>query len=1172
MFLRFAFGVIFLFCVNLISAQVVINEVVSLNTLGITDEDGDYSDWIELYNTSDTSTNLEGFTLNDKLLDTLGWTFPNIELAPHSHLLVFASAKDRKNYSLNYKTIINQGDVWQYIEPSDNMPNGNWRETGFVTSGWKTGQSGFGFGDNDDQTIINSLSSIFIRKEFTINDVDALLEIILHVDYDDGFIAFINGVPVAMENVSVPNDTDYDNAFFSGSDHEAQLYSGGSPSQYRIDLSSVHLFKGTNVLALQGYNVSSSSSDFSLIPFLTLGSTTYSTSNVANFIQVNEGSLHTNFKIKNEGEGLFLFNAQNQLIDSIRIVELPANVSYGRYPDGASDWKYFYSPTPGEANLNAMDELRNDSIRFSLPAGFYSGEIQLSLSSNANNVTIKYTTDGSEPTFESKEYNGTLTLLLTTVIRAAAFYNENRSSEIFTKTYILNSEHTLPIFSITTNPDNLWDYNKGIYVAGPNAETADPHFGANYWQDWERQVHVEFFDEQKTELLDQEAGVKITGAWSRANEQKSLALFARSVYGKGSFSASLFKDLPFDKYESFMLRNSGNDWSYTMLRDGYASEIAKSLDIDRLAYQPAVLYMNGEYWGVQNLREKPNEHYFESHFGVDEDDLNLLEVQNEVVTGSSSGYIDLLSFIKSRNVATDENYNHISKLIDISCFIDYELFQIFINNTDWPGNNIKYWNSNESHSQWRWLLYDTDFGFDIWDGGAYRGNGIVFATTENGPSWPNPQWSTYLLRRLLGNANFQHQFMNRMADLLNTTFQSENMNAKLDSVMNLIQNEMPFHVARWNTWGDWDTKIGVIRRFNNNRPSYVWQHFNGYFNVNNHTVTLSVSSKDAGKIKVNSITPNSYPFTGNYFSQVPVMFTAIPNTGYKFVRWENASTSDKPAITLTLSSNIKLNAVFEPVRGDENLNIVINEINYNSTEEYNTGDWVELYNGGNQTVDLTGFVLSDANAENGYVIPPGTLLYPDGYLVISDNLNKFKSVHPKIINVVGSFSFGFSRSGDVVTVTDGENRIVDQVKYETMNPWPVIPSETAATLELKNPVYDNSLSNNWDMGPLGGTPGARNQMVTSTELLAVHSDKPTCFPTQFHDFTTLRFSSTGSKNYSVKIFDIQGRLRNELSGEFTNDGTCYLDIFTEQEKYQQGIYLIKVQTGSMIETIKVIKL
>jgi hypothetical protein len=298
----------------------------------------------------------------------------------------------------------------------------------------------------------------------------------------------------------------------------------------------------------------------------------------------------------------------------------------------------------------------------------------------------------------------------------------------------------------------------------------------------------------------------------------------------------------------------------------------------------------------------------------------------------------------------------------------------------------------------------------------------------------------------------------------------------------------------------------------------------------------------------------------------------LPKPGFKFVRWENASTSTDATISLVLSKNMILNAVFEPVGDDKAIAIVINEINFTSDDEYNTADWVELYNAANYTIDLSDFVLTDSKASNNFYFPQGSFLYPNSYLVVCEDLDRFSIVHLKIKNVIGNFSFGFSINGDIVQLKDNDNNIIDQVKYESKSPWPVISSEKAATLALIKPDYDNNIYKSWKISDLGGTPGAPNGLYTSNEVLtSVAIEKASCFPTKFSDFTTLRFHSNGSKNYTVNIFDLQGRLRDTESGNFEKEGFYYLDLFANEDQYPGGIYLVKVQTGQYFETLKVIK-
>lgn len=760
------------------------------------------------------------------------------------------------------------------------------------------------------------------------------------------------------------------------------------------------------------------------------------------------------------------------------------------------------------------------------------------------------------------------------MIRAATFHQGEISGEILTNTYFRNTNHQLPVISISSDPKNFFDYNEGILVEGPNAQQGDPKYGANYWMDWEKPIHFEYFDQSKQLKIDQKAGIKVFGGWSRMSAQKSVAIFARNIYGNNRFSYNFFSDRKHEAYKSFLLRNSGNDWYYTMLRDGYVSEVVKTLDVDRLAYQPTVVYLNGEYWGILNMREKPNEHYLAANHGVDPNSVNRLEANRLVIQGTGESYNDLIDFVQNTTILNDYDYARAANDIDVSNFIDYQLIQIYINNRDWPGNNIKYWNTSKEYSKFRWILYDTDFGLGLYGNSDYTLNTIEFATAPYGPSWPNPPWSTLLLRRMLSNEQFKIQFINRMADLINTVFEPASMNSVLDSVAALVESDIADHQSKWGrNYNSWNNNVNAIPPFNNERPYHVRSHFRSFFKLNRtHDVILTVSDIKAGQIKISTITPKNYPFTGLYFSDVPINFVALPKPGYKFIRWENASTLNNPEITLTLTRNIRLHAVFERDHSTD-YQVVINEINYRSNNEYDTGDWIELYNAGNQTIDLSGWILSDNNVANGYVFKEGDVIYPNGYLVVTNNVAKFKTVNPKVEPVSGNFEYGLSNTGDMIVLRDANNRTIDIVVFGILNPWPEEPLTTSATLELIHPDLDRNLYSSWQAGPLGGTPGKRNDSRTSIETfeLKANAHQASCFPTQFFDYTTLRFYSPGNSSYTITIYDMQGRVKNSLQGELHEQGTHYIDIFTESGKYQKGMHLVKLQTNLGTETIKVIK-
>ncbi|MCB9000314.1 MAG: lamin tail domain-containing protein, partial [Bacteroidales bacterium] len=199
--LRYLLILPLLFLVNPLNSQIVINEYSSSNSKVVQDEDGDFPDWIELYNPTDIDVHLGGFHLSDNATSLFKWTFPDITLNQKSYMLVFASGKDRSLPPLSYRTIIDIGSTWNYLIPTSDIGT-SWRNIGYDASGWSSGPSGFGYGDNDDATVLNSfIISVFVRKEFEVSNLNDVADFVLSIDYDDSFVAFINGKEIARNNL-----------------------------------------------------------------------------------------------------------------------------------------------------------------------------------------------------------------------------------------------------------------------------------------------------------------------------------------------------------------------------------------------------------------------------------------------------------------------------------------------------------------------------------------------------------------------------------------------------------------------------------------------------------------------------------------------------------------------------------------------------------------------------------------------------------------------------------------------------------------------------------------------------------------------------------------------------------------------------------------------------------
>ncbi len=1149
----------FLLSLNAVAQNIVINEVMTSNKTSLQDEDSDFPDWVELYNKSNSDIDLTGYGLSDK--KDSRWIFPVMTLSAGGHLLIFASDKNRTNLTLNWETIITEGDNWQYLVPTQE-PDADWKNLEFDDSEWSIGASGFGYGDNDDATILPGIMSVFIRKSFEIADLTDIGGLILDIDYDDAFVAYINGQEVARANTSSDGSPSF-NQPADNFDHEAGMYQGLAPDRFDLGGLSGVLLEGQNVLAIQIHNHSTGSSDLTAIPFLSIGhvsSGAYETAELLNFPKF--GGLHSDFKLSNEGETIYVTKPDGSHEDSLQIGPIKSDLSYGRAPDGSENFGFFIEPSPGKMNaLEANNGFSGDVI-FSTLGGIYQTNVSLILNAAENESTIYYTLDGSTPTTLSQIYDTPILIEKTTVINAMVTESGKLPGKMCSQTYLINVSHgDLPIVSISTDSENLWNWETGIYVLGPNAEQNIPHFGANFWMDWEIPINIQLI-EPDGGGFSMNAGAKIFGAWSRANDQKSFAIHFRDNY-EGDLNYRVFPEQDMEVYHSLVLRNSGNDWNRTMIRDGFITSLVHE-DIDQQVFRPSVAYLNGEYWGILNIREKVNEDFLAEHHGIKAANIQLLEANGYTLEGDNAHFIAMRNFINLNNMALDEKYEYVQTQMDVQNFIKYQVVNIFINNIDWPGNNIKFWREDKPGAIWKWISYDRDFSFNIF-GEGNSGNNLKAALATNGPDWPNPPWSTLLLRRLIQNQSFKTDFLNFFADELNTTYKSTNVVAEINKFSGLIKDEIGNHGSKWgSSLSNWNYEISTIKNFANVRDGYVWGFLEQEFSITKNLITFLNPDTEKGFIRVNSLELEDEKWSGYYFNGVPIEITAVPKPGNLFVGWEGYSTARDTRLEIDPSEQIILKAIF--AAGDENdIDVVINEIKYKSSDLNNTDDWVELTNNSETSIDLSGWSLMD-DAGNTFSIPQGVSLAFGEFLVVAKDASEFKSVSNSEIKVIGSFEFGLSSNSECVMLYDANGALRDEVCYSSTAPWPALDGDNYS-IGLNNPNRDNSSSENWIALENGGTPGAKN---TTYEILNNVSETSgfLFYPNPTSNFGYLNLVDFKDSHGSVSLYDLSGKLVSELfDGDFTSEN---LKLSFDRFAIHSGVYFLEIKNQNISKTIRVI--
>ena len=599
--------------------------------------------------------------------------------------------------------------------------------------------------------------------------------------------------------------------------------------------------------------------------------------------------LHANFSLDSDGEDVVLSNASFQNIDQVNFPKQYTNLSYGRLSNGGAVWGHQVNATPGASNNPATGTDRLKAPEFSKAAGRYVGVQTVTITHEQSNAEIHYTIDGSEPTAGSKLYNAPVQISFTNVLKAKAFQAGSLPSKTSTATYFIG-EHkfTLPVVSITTKTSYLWDDKIGIYADGTNGIIANCTSAPMNWnQDWDRHAVFEYFNADGTRRLDQDIDIRIGGACSRNYPQKSFVVKARDKYGKKTINENFFSGKDVSQFGGFILRNSGNDFNITHFRDALEHAlVADQMDIDYLAYQPTTFYLNGQYWGIQNIREKIDADYIEANYGIKKDDIDLLETWEVALEGTTDAYLNYKNTLAGMDRSTEAAFEYIDQHIEVQEYINYLVTEIYYGNTDWPGNNMKFWRQRSTNGKFRWILWDMDFGFALfpWSSSVTHPT-LNFATEENGPGWPNPPWSTQHIRMVLENPQFRMKFIQTLNAAMNTTFAPDRVVGMINTFQNRIAAEMPYHKQKWGgTMDDFNASVQFLRDFAVQRNTFMRQHTAEFFGLSDN-ISMTIKTDGGGNFKLNGLKSESDLINSSYFQGLPFTVEPIALPGYKFKQW-----------------------------------------------------------------------------------------------------------------------------------------------------------------------------------------------------------------------------------------------------------------------------------------------
>ncbi|WP_157454219.1 CotH kinase family protein [Crocinitomix catalasitica] len=647
------------------------------------------------------------------------------------------------------------------------------------------------------------------------------------------------------------------------------------------------------------------------------------------------------------------------------------------------------------------------------------------------------------------------------VIRYRAFKPGYAPSPTVTQSFMVDplgaERYSFPIVSLNIDYEDIFSNESGYYVYGNEPD-------GNYSQkgeEWERIIHIEYFDVDGTLLMDRDARSRVHGGGSRHAPKKTLRMYGETGEFT-NFNLEVFSSTEQDKFKRLLFKGGGHRLD-CFPRDDLANSITKGLNVDQQNHKHVIVFLNGEYWGIHSIKERMDNYFFQNIYGIDDNDLSVLDQEYNIQSGGigadSAAMEHLEDYMDINDMSDPIHYQHIAERIDIENYIDYMCGEIFLSNEDWVYSNVVMWRksgplnpslNSPYDGKFRWAYYDLDGAF----GGScnnafYTVNTLAAATITEGI------FSSYseFFRDLLENEDFKIKFINRMSDLTNSWFKPETLHQKIHATYETLSPEMLENVNRWRypstagtlearyeeapSLSQWYLMQEYFNRFASRRPGKVREHIMLKWDYpDTNKLTIDVNDQQMGTVQVNSIQINRllpgvdesiYPWVGTYIDSIQLPLIAIAKPGYRFVEWaESGNTND--TIYWMPSGDSTFTAVFTPE--DAYNSILINEVMLSNdiTIPDNYGDfddWSELYNPNDNVVDLSGceFVKSGIR----WTIPNGTKIGPNDYLIYWHDKETYQGK--------SHINFKLTNQIDTLFLFDSNGDLMDQVRY------PVTPTD-----------------------------------------------------------------------------------------------------------------------------------
>jgi hypothetical protein len=1133
-----------------LSSQVFISEFMASNDKTLTDKDGQSSDWIEIHNAGPTAVNLDGWALTDDATALTKWRLPAEPLAAGGYLVVFASGKDlavagselHTNFKLDGAgeylalvrpdgvtiasecaptfpeqhtdvsygaamqstttnlSLVSPGAAASVLVPTDASLETSWNDPAYVPDAtWTSGTTGVGYetqtgyesliSTDVETAMYNKTGSVYIRIPFTVDNPAQITSLTLRMKYDDGYVAFLNGQKIAEKNP--PATLAWNSQALQGhADADAVIYEDVDVSTFINKLK-----PGANVLAIQGMNTPTSSSDFLIMPEL---------------------------------------------------------VGVATQESGSLAYGYMTAATPGRINSASFPGFVADT-KFDVHRGFFDAPFAVTMTTATPDATIRYTTDGKPPTATTGTvYTGPLTINKTTTLRAAAFKTDYRPTNVDTETYIFLAD----VIRQSTNPPGFptsWGSNVVDYGMDPNVVNNSLYSGTiindlkavptlsivtdlnnlfgtsgiysnpnNTGKAWERPASLELIYPDGTVGFQIDAGLRLKGGYSRStsNPKHALRFCFRDEYGSAKLKYPLFGDAGAQSFENIDLRAFQNySWSFggdsrgIFIRDSFSRDTQLALAGYSSRGDFFHLYIDGQYWGLYNTAERPEAAYGESYFGGNKDDYDVIKVDAEIGYGIEATDGNMIAwnklytkalaglgtdaayqFIQGNNPDGTRNPNY-EVLLDVPALINYMLVILYTGNFDSPVSRFL---SDNSPNNWygiRNRTTDDGFRFFAWDSEHTLLDVNDDRTTAGGVNNPQRIWQQLSANaefRLLAADYVQKHFFN--GGLLTPQANIDRFMARKNQIDRAVVGES----ARW---GDAKREPPLTR--NNEWLTEINRIVTSYFP---QRTSIVVNQLKARGLYPSVAAPSFSQFGGIVPQGYGLMISGAANSIYytddgtdpRLPGGAIAPTAklytgpvvlmDDRYIRARVLSGTTWSAVNEATfMVDIPPNLRVSELMYNPPAPPAGGPWtaddfeyIELTNIGTETLDLTGIRFT-RGVTFDFTGSSVTSLAPGQYVLVVKNQAAFASrYHTAALAIAGEYADTLADTGELVKIEDATGGIVSQFTYGSTGAWATRPNGQGSSLEVIDPTINPKISlgnlndaTHWRASSeFGGSPGA----------------------------------------------------------------------------------------------------